>query len=123
MHDAQFLFYIYTEECTPRRVTNIDFFADNTRIVMSWDEPNTVNLNPGKFIEGYEVRYNHMGMWMVGATIQTSWEVNYLLPDTKVWFEVRAKCSCGKAGPSVRAAHSTSEWIHAILALLLSTHA
>ena len=76
MHDAQFLFYIYTEECVPSGVTNIDFFADNTRIVMSWDEPNTVDLNPGEFIEGYEVSYNHMGEWIVGETIQTFWEVD-----------------------------------------------
>ena len=78
---------------------------------MSWDEPDTVNLNPGMFIEGYEVSYNHMGMWIVGETIQTSWEVDYLLPDTQVWFEVRAKCSCGNMGPSVLAVHSTSEYI------------
>ena len=123
VHDAEFLFYIYAEECTPGRVTNIDFFADDTRIVMSWDEPGTVDLNPGNFIEGYEVSYNHMGMCMVGETIQTSWEVNYLLPDTPVRFEVKAKCSCGKMGPPVRAVHSTSECIHAILALLLSMHA
>ena len=93
-------------------MTNIDFFAENTRIIMSWDEPDTVNLNPGKFIEGYEVSYNHMGMWMVGETIQTSWEVNYLLPDTQVWFGVRAKCSCGSMGPAVFAVHSTSEYVH-----------
>ena len=122
MHDAQFLFYIYTEECVPSGVTNIDFFADNTRIVMSWDEPNTVDLNPGEFIEGYEVSYNHMGEWIVGETIQTFWEVDYLLPDTHVWFKVRTLCSCGKIGPPVCAAHSTSECIHAILALLLSMH-
>ena len=123
VHDAQFLFYIYTEECTPSTVTNIEFFADNTRIVMSWGEPNTVDLNPGKFIEGYEVSYNHMGVWIVGETIQTSWEVNYLFPDTYIWFKVRAKCSCGKMGPPVRAVYSTSECIHAMLAVLLSMHA
>ena len=110
MHYTQFLFHIITEKCTPRKVENIVFFVDNTRIIMSWDEPDTVNLNPGKFIEGYEVSYNHMGMWIVGGTIQTSWEVNYLLPATQVWFVVRAKCSCGKMGPSVLAVHSTSEY-------------
>ena len=117
VRDAPFLFYIFTEECTPSRVTNIDFFADSTRIVMSWDEPDTLDLNPGNFIEGYEVSYNYMGMWTVGETIQTSWEVDYLLPDTQVVFEVRAKCSCGKMGPPVRATHSTSECMHVILAL------
>ena len=112
-------FFMYSEKCTPGEVTNIEFSADDSRITISWNEPDTGNLNTGMFIEGYEVRYNYMDEWIVRETIQTSWEVNYLLPGTRVMFEVRAKCSCGKIGPPLHAVHSTSEGVYATLTKLV----
>ena len=101
VHEMQISSHICLGTCAPGEVRNIDFFVDNTRIVISWEKPDPANLHPAMFIDGYEVQYNYMDEWIVRETIQTSWEVHYsyLLPGTQVWFEVRAKCSCGKIGP------------------------